>query len=484
MAGSIRKNFLLNCILTATSILFPMITFPYVSRILLPGGMGKVALAISVVAYFDLFAQLGIPTYGVRACARVRGDRTQLTRTAHELLVINLVTTLISYVALFIAIATVPKLREEKLLYLVVSSTMFLSAAGMEWLYKAMEQYSYITLRSVFFKILSLISMFLLIHEQSDYVLYGFTCILANSASNLCNFFCIRKLIGTKPVGGYCFRRHLKPVFTFFAFACATTVYTNLDSVMLGFLRSDDEVGIYNSAVKIKSVLVSVVTSLGVVILPRASNYIEQGKREEFWRISKKSLNFVLLMSLPLCLYFMLYSRTSIYLLSGGAFENSILPMRLIMPTLVFIGITNVLGIQILVPLLKEKIVLYSTVAGALTNLVFNLTLIPKFGVVGAAIGTVVAEFAVLIVQLLAIRTIKPDLFSDIRFFKIALALLSAVIAAVWTLFVGWSNIVTLFVSALLFFGVYAIVLLLTKEPFVISLILPIKASLARWLKK
>ena len=170
---SIKINFFMNTLLNMSSFIFPLITFPYVSRILLPEGTGKVSFATSFIAYFTMFAQLGIPTYGIRACASVRDDRKSLSRTVHELLFINIVMSVISYVILFIVLFNVPKLRDDRLLYIIVSSTILLSAIGMEWLYKALEQYTYITVRSLIFKIIALIGMFLLVKTKSDYVIYG-----------------------------------------------------------------------------------------------------------------------------------------------------------------------------------------------------------------------------------------------------------------------------------------------------------------------
>lgn len=164
---SLKLNFVMNAILTMSSIIFPLITFRYVSNILLPDGTGKVSFAISLITYFNLFAQLGIPIYGIRICAMVRDDREQLTRTAHELLAINLVVGALSYVALALAIIFVPRLREDRALYIVVSSMILLSAIGMEWLYKALEQYIYIAVRSIVFKIIAMVGMFLLIHQKA-----------------------------------------------------------------------------------------------------------------------------------------------------------------------------------------------------------------------------------------------------------------------------------------------------------------------------
>lgn len=163
----------------------------------------------------------------------------------------------------------------------------------MEWLYKALEQYTYITIRSVIFKFIALIAMFLLIHQQSDYIIYGAISIFASSASNIFNFFNVHKYISLRPVGEYNFKQHLKAVSVFFALSCAATIYVNLDTVMLGFMKTNVDVGYYNAAVKIKTILVSIVTSLGTVLLPRASYYVEHGLKEDFYRITKKAINFV-----------------------------------------------------------------------------------------------------------------------------------------------------------------------------------------------
>ena len=280
---SIKLNFVMNIILTMSSFIFPLITFPYVSRVLLPVGTGKVSMATSVITYFSMFAQLGIPTYGIRACAKVRDNREKLSKVAQELLIINIIMSMISYMVLIILLFYVPKFRCEKELYVILSFNIILTSIGMEWLYKALEQYTYITVRSVIFKFIALIFMFFLVHKQTDYVIYGGITIFAASASNILNLINAHKFINLKPVGNYNFRRHLKPVLIFFAMSCATTIYTNLDTVMLGFMTTDTDVGYYNAAVKIKVILVSVVTSLGTVLLPRASYYIQRG---EFERVS------------------------------------------------------------------------------------------------------------------------------------------------------------------------------------------------------
>lgn len=468
---SIKLNFIMNTILTMSSFIFPLITFPYVSRILLPEGTGKVSFAASVISYFAMFAQLGIPTYGIRACAKVRDNRAELTRTAQEIFIVNLFMTLLAYAVFIVALITVPRLQQDKTLFLIVSLTLFFNAIGMEWLYKALEQYTYITVRSIIFKFVALIAMFLLIHEKSDYVIYGGISILASSASNVFNFANVHKYIGLRPVGQYDFKRHLQPIAVFFAMSCATTVYTNLDTVMLGFMKTDADVGYYNAAVKIKNILVSIVTSLGTVLLPRASYYVEHDMKEEFRHLTFKAINFVFLIATPLMVYFMLFAKEGIFFLSGDAYSGSIAPMQIIMPTLLFIGLSNIMGIQILVPLGREKVVLYSEIAGAVVDLIINWIFIPSMASAGAAIGTLVAEAVVTVWQYIALRGTVIDAYKRVRYVPIILGIVLGARASVWAKMLGWHEFFTLALSAVIFFGIYGIVLIVAKEPLTLEIV-------------
>lgn len=467
---SLKINFIMNSILAMSSFIFPLITFPYVSRILLPVGTGKVAFATSLISYFCMFAQLGIPIYGIRACAEVRDNREKLTRIAQELLLINLIMSAISYGALILALIFIPRLHEDMILYIIVSITILLTAIGMEWLYKALEQYTYITIRAIFFKMLALVAMFLFVHNQSDYIIYGGISIFAASASNILNFINVHKFIELKPVGKYNLKRHLKSVTVFFAMACAATIYTNLDTVMLGFMTTDVDVGYYSAAIKIKSILVSIVTSLGTVILPRASYYIKKGFIDEFYKITRKALNFVFLIATPLILYFIFFAKEGIYFLSGSAYAGSVVPMQIIMPTLLLIGLTNILGIQILVPTGREKIVLYSEIIGAIVDVIINTVLIPHYKSAGAAIGTLIAEFVVFVVQYHALRKEISAIFKEIYYSRIIIALVLGSAASIWVKFLDVGNFLTLVISSILFFSMYGMVLLITKEPLILEI--------------
>ena len=481
---SVKINFIMNAILTMSSFIFPLITFPYVSRILLPEGTGKVSFAVSVITYFAMFAQLGIPTYGIRACAKVRDDKKKLSKTVHEIFTINIVMSVIAYVLFATALCVVPRLRTDKVLMIVISSTIFFNTIGMSWLFSALEKYEYITVRSILFKFIALIAMFVLIHQRSDYVIYGGISIFASSASNICNYIYAHKLVDFHQKQNYVYRQHLKPILVFFAMSCATTIYTNLDTVMLGFINGDAEVGFYNAAVKIKSILVCVITSLGTVLLPRASYYVEHKMMDEFNKITCKAINFVFLTAVPMMVYFMLFAREGIFFLSGDAYEPATIPMIIIMPTLLTIGLTNIMGIQVLIPLGKEKMVLYSEVAGAVVDFGINMLLIPRMASAGAAIGTLVAEGVVWLVQYYILKKRVTIAYRNIQYGKISIAVIFGAVGSLLARRLVIGNVGILVISSILFFGIYAITLLILKEKFFMEIVngtvLPILYKLRR----
>ena len=233
---------------------------------------------------------------------------------------------------------------------------------------------------------------------------------------------------------------------------------------MLGFMKDDIEVGYYNAATKIKNILVSIVTSLGTVLMPRAAYYIEQEMWEEFYKLSKKAIKFVLIAATSMMIYFMIYAREGVLFLSGDAFEGAVIPMMIVMPTLLFIGLTNIMGIQMLIPMGLENAVMISTFAGAIADLMLNAILIPFFGSAGAAIGTLVAEFIVFIVQMVYLKNDIAYLYSKQNYIKIIAALIVAMIGAVAVKVLISGIFIKLVVSAVLFFGLYVIMLYIMRE--------------------
>lgn len=465
---SVKYNFIMNAILTVAGIIFPLITFPYISRVLLVEGSGKVAFATSVVTYFTMFASLGIPTYGVRACAIVRDNKEKLSKTVQELLIISGGTTLLTYIVFGISLFVIPEFAQERTLLLIVGLGIGLNTIGVQWLYNALEQYSYITTCSILFKVIGMILMFLLVKESSDYQIYGGVYVIASFGSYVLNFICLRKFVTFQKTDTYQFKQHLKHIMVFFAMSAGASIYLNLDVVMLRFLQSNEAVGYYNAGIKVKTVLVTCVTSLGTVLLPRLSYYIETADKKAFQLMVGKAFRFVFVAASAVTVYFSIFARESILLLSGEAFLPAVGPMMILMPTVLLIGLSNVTGIQILTPNGREREVMYSIWGGAILDFVLNLIVIPKFSANGAALSTLLAEGMVLLLQCWFLRDVLWSYIRQVQCWKIVIALaVASVMTIPVKIWIDSGVFVTLLVSAIVFFGGYAVVLLLLKEPFV-----------------
>lgn len=418
---SLPLNFILNSLVAFFSMLFPILSFPYASRILHPEYVGRVSFAESIVAYFLLFSQMGMPTYGTREIAKVRSDRNQLIQLTSQLFLINFSMAICSYLVLILASCLVPRLHEDQWLYLVMGLALFMNAMSMEWLYKGLEEYGALAKRSFGLKILSLLSIFLLIHKQEDYLIYGFLYMLAAYGAGILNFrAAYRDLLRghlhfdkVKSDIKEAYHRHLSHIAIFFAMTCATTIYTHLDTVMVGAMSGNTELGYYNAAVKIKTLLVAITTSLGIVLVPRITNCIMERKAEVLRRYIRITFLFTASFSLLSLAFFECFATKSILLLSGQEFMPAVPAMKVIMLTVPLIGFSSLTGLEILVPFHKEKIVLYSEVFGAVIDFVINLWLIPIYGSVGAAVGTVVAELGVLAFQTIYILISRKDFRLD-----------------------------------------------------------------------
>lgn len=470
--SSVRINFIMNFILTISNFIFPLITFPYVSRVLQASGVGIVTFATSVISYFAMIGMMGIPTYGIRAVAKVRDNERKLQKTVKEIMLLNAIVMTVAILLLFTVIFSIEKLYQEKTLYFIMSSTLIFNVLGVDWLYRGLEKYSYITIRSIIFKLLSLILMFLVVKSTTDYVAYGAITVFAAVGSNCLNFINLRKLISFEVTDKLDIKQHIRPVLTFFLLTVSATVYLNVDTTLLGFIKGDEAVGYYSAAVKIKQILVSVVTSLGTVLLPRLSFYYEQGNKKEFESLTQKALSFVFIISLPLMFYFILVAKESILFLSGFSFLPAVLPMQLIMPTILFIGISNLMGMQILVPTNRERLVVISTVVGAIVDILVNIIAIPLFGATGAAFASSLAELIVVFVQVLFLKELIIPMFREIRLLKIGISIfIASILTVMLKNILPLSPFLILFSTSIIFFGVYGLNLILFREKFTVNLL-------------
>ncbi len=209
---SVKYSFFMNFILKISGFIFPLITYPYVLRVIQSDGNGKVAFVSAVSGYFVMLSSLGIPTYGIKACAKVRDNREELSKTVHEILMIHMVSSSVVLIIYFVCVFFIDEFAAEKTLFVIFSVNIFLNTIGFQWFYQALEQYDYITLRSVMFKIISVILLFFLVRNKNDYILYGMISVLASAGSNVLNFIRIFQFISFQRLENYDFKRHLKPI--------------------------------------------------------------------------------------------------------------------------------------------------------------------------------------------------------------------------------------------------------------------------------
>lgn len=467
---SIKYNLLMNIILKISAFIFPLITFPYVSRVLGAGPNGKISFAASVISYFSLLAGMGIPSYGIRKCAEIRDDKDKLSKTVQELLLINSFFTICSYLVLIITIVVIPKFRQDSLLFYITSITIVFNTLGIDWFYQAIEQYDYITIRNIFFKVIAIILMLLFIHKPSDYILYAGISVFGNVGSNILNMLRVSKYISFKRYPSYSFQPHIKPIFMLFLYNATTTIFTNLDQVMLGFMSTSKEVGYYAATVKIKNILTSLITALGSVMLPRVAYYLKKGNSERFVVLIKQSFNFIIIVAIPISVYFILESKAIILFLAGEGYERASMIMQWIAPSIIFIGLSSVTAWQILIPMKKEKVTVIGAVVGAVINVIVNILCIPKFGGVGAAIGTGLAELGVFLTHCIALRE-KIKQWIDLKevLLGICVSLISAGILVIFNSVINLntSYFFECLATAFLFFVSYGLLLLVFKEPIV-----------------
>lgn len=401
---SLFKNYIFNLLKTISGVAFPVITFAYASRVLGAEGIGRVNFAKSVVSYFVMIALLGMNEYGTRECAKLRDDSNKLSKFVHEMLIINTMTTIVSYVLLLIVITNVPKLQEDQQIILISSLAVFLRGMGMDWLYQGLEEYRYIAMRSVLFQGIAMIALLVLVRDATDVLPYTFVLLLATYGSYVLNFFNARRIIHFQWYGNYELKKHLKPLLWLFALAVSIELYTVLDTTMLGFFQDSASVGRYTASVKINKLIVTVITAIGVVLIPRLSYYIEKSEKEKVNILVDKVFNYVSLLSIPAAIGLFVLSDDIIQLFSGTDFLSAAGTMRILTPIVAIIPLSVVTNIQIFVPMGKEKMVLLSTTTGAVVNMAGNIVLIPRYAENGAAAATVVAETMVTIVSLFCAR--------------------------------------------------------------------------------
>lgn len=396
MAQSVKVNYILNLINTGTQMLFPLITFPYVCRVIEADGIGQINFFQSIISYISLFTCLGIPMYAIREIARDRSDVVKMNRTAMEILLLHSMLTLVGYAIVAILCLTVPQIQVNIPLFLILSLTIFFTAIGCEWFYQGIEDFKYITIRGLIIKTVSVVLLFIFVKSKTDLLYYGCYTVFGVLGGNIFNFFRLRKYIHRENIifSELHIKRHVKPVLKVFSFSVVTSIYLQLNTVLLGFLKNALAVGYFAAATKVMQMLLTMSACLGSVMMPRASHLIAENKEDEFSRLIQKSYDFTLAIALPMTIGLIFCAPSLITALCGVKFEHSILPSQIIAPIILMVAISNVFGIQVLFPKGKINIVTLSCGIGAVADLILNLCLIPFFSYIGTSIAYLGAEVA------------------------------------------------------------------------------------------
>ena len=400
MAQSIRVNFVYNILLNISSVIFPLITAPYVSRILEPNGVGIYNFSITYADYFALFALMGIPTYGMREVAKNRHNQNELSDLISKLMSISSISTLMVVTIYLLSLIFIDRLSENYIYLLLAGFGLYFSPLKINWIFQGLEEFGYITLRTLVIRLLSIISLFIFVREKNDLLIYILISVMGGIVADIWNFYKmwasgIHPRFTTNGLSN-----HIKPLFILFASTIAISIYTMMDTLMLGFLSDYSEVGYYNNASHLTRVIIVALTSLSTVAVPRISYYIEEKEFSNINLLINKSISFLSFVTFPIAVIIFCISSIFIPLFFGAKFEGAVIPLMIMCPLFVILAFNNLTGTQILIGFGLDTSFLYSMLVGSITNFLLNLFLIPYYGAIGASISSVIAETIVLLATL------------------------------------------------------------------------------------
>ena len=425
---SIKKNTMLGIFISLSRYIYPIATYPYITRVLQPEGLGRISFVTSFVMFFSLLSQLGMPIYGLRSCAMAKDNNEKLQTLVGELLLVHLLSGCATLLLYGFVVFMVLPVKQEPVLFFIYGLGILFGISDCEWVYRALGRYSFLALVNAVFRCLAIVAVYLLVRNSTDLYRYALITLLAGSGSLVAGFLSLKAQLGIVPLKNVydiivsnnvirVVRGHLRPLLLFFLMSCAATVYSNTDTVMLGFMKDNRLVGIYNASAKVKALLVVFSGALWTAALPRSAGLWKEGNWEGFRNLAEKSLRMIPMVSLPLAVFFIIYSEPSIQIIAGEAYVGAVRPMCILLLAVVPIGISNIIGGQLLIPIGQEKLLFRAEIAGMLANIVANAVLIPRYDVTGAAIATVLSETlvavmaAVYIIRFVHVRVIDTSVY-------------------------------------------------------------------------
>lgn len=399
---SVARNYVYNTILQITNILVPFITVPYVSRILGPEGVGIVAFSGSIVQYFILFGVLGLTLYANRSIAYFGTNIEERSRVFWELVLLKITTTSIALSSFYLFVVVA---RPENLpVYIAQSVLIIAAAADISWLFMGMEDFKKTVTRSLLMRLLGAGLIFILVKSREDYFLYALIGAGTALIGQLIMWTYVPKYIKKVSLHSLKFFRHLKGTMKLFIPTVAVEVYVVVDKTMVGLISTDAEVGIYEMSQRLVKMALSLVTSMGLVMIPRMSTIVARRDSDLLNSYARRSFHFATYGSVFVASMIFGVIPEFAPIFFGEAFLKTVSVTRIIAPIVVFIAWSNVLGMQLMVPMKLERKLTISVSLGAIINLPLNLLLIPQFGAIGAALSSVVAEFSVTVTQLFLMR--------------------------------------------------------------------------------
>lgn len=484
---SVGLNALLNSIRSVLNILFPIITFPYVSRVLNVKGIGIYNFSNSIVSYFVLIAGLGINIYAVREGAKLRDNKEKISKFANEIFTINIVSTIISYILLFITLIIFTKLHSYIACISVFSLQIFFTTIGTEWIYQIYEDYTYITVRSIIFQFISLILLFVFVRNSTDYLNYAAISVFSAVGSNILNFIHARKYFTIRLIKNFNWKIHIIPILVIFGVNIASLIYVNSDITLLGIIKNSYIVGIYSISSKIYQIIKTLIAALLIVTVPRLAMLFGKRKLKEYNKILNKLTNTLVLLVLPASIGLFMLAKEVVLIISGKNYLKSVSSLRILCLAYFFSILAWILTECVLIPAKREKDVLKSTSISAILNIILNLILVPFWNENAAAFSTVCAELCMLLMNYKYAKDIVKGMFVSSNFKQ---NIMSSLIGCVGIVVIcllcnfGWNSLIlrTLF-SIVLSVGIYVAILVLLGNKIMIKTLKDIKNIASKKLK-
>lgn len=402
MQKSLAKNSIYNIIYTVANILFPFATSIYVSRILLPVGVGKVASAQNIASYFITVAALGLPSYGVREFAKIREKKDKRNKLFTELLFFNIISTTLAVIGYFWLVFANGGFNGEWFLYSACGLAIAFNYLNIDWMYQGLEEYGYITERSLLIKGISLLALFLFVKTKQDYIAYALISSLATGGNYIFNVIHARKFVSID-LSKVELKKHIKPILLIACIIFLSSIYNKIDVTMLNILATDESVGYYTYAQKTVNMVLTMANAVTAALLPRLSYYYDND-REGFYRLLDKGFQVLCFMTLPLAVGMALVAPQAVEFLYGEAFEPAVLTIRLMCPLILIKGFGDLFCYQLVYSTKSEKIILPASASASVINIITNAALIPALLQNGAVIASVFSELVTNAVQFIYMK--------------------------------------------------------------------------------